>query len=314
MMRLYFLSLAFHLLLGYRLTPVNVRRRFPIWVTRSITANTLHASAKSPQSVENLGRKDSLEGEIDIDEIEEIEETSRMSSSSPILEDMKRKVLKDLFPETVSAKESNEYFTTPANDDATGIVANSNILPQRTLDCLDVTQLLQILQNETKTELGREGMIHSQSFSVQGVRSQYDMIDQIRHHIEYLPLQSSFSNWKFLNSIIHNTGNPPKAAYANFSVDFEEILTIQDYISRQPNSLSFFQSMASNDLNLPYELVGTFNKSFIVGDGNDCMFNLEKYPYLRRIMNQISSVKSQMKAVVEKLAASPSMRNKLLVE
>lgn len=211
---------------------------------------------------------------------------------------MQRNSALELPPHEVTAdQETNEVGST---------VGELSMIKYHSYKCLDFESLLDKLRDETVTKLGAQLVVNSSWADVESINRGYAMVEQLSSQLAMLPLRSSLDVLPVVKGIEMNLSPPDKEQLAKFSADIEELATLYRFFQSNSDKLTLFEQI-TKDLLLPQELVDKFQDSF----DEELNLNPAKYPTIRVLQSDITSLEVRIINSIQSLLNRPEMREKV---
>lgn len=204
----------------------------------------------------------------------------------------------------VSVLKSRSLRLQPLND--VGMSVPSDMIDERTIECLDFGIVLEHLCNNTVTILGRSMCRQKQGNDSATIRKDYSMIDQLSNHIVMLPLRSNMNIYPVLDAIEYNLSPPEREDLYFFTMQIEQIIELYNYMTLHAEKLDLFDDITQQML-LPDELKDMFVDSFD-DEGN---LNAEKFPIIKKLRTDIENLRGKIIQTLKTMLQSMDMREKL---
>ena len=196
---------------------------------------------------------------------------------------------------------NNKHFVTKIVSDV-----ETSFVDTRTASCLDFSFIIDLLKNNTATVLGRKLCSNKVSNSSQTCTLHYEMVEQIFEQMTFLPLRTDMNIWPIIHSIENNFQPPEQEDLFTFSQHIEQIEDLKDFMIFNHQKLLLFANI-TQQLQLPESFLKVFKNSFD-DDGN---LNAEKYPTIKKLRQNIASLRLQIIQTIQLLLKSEDMREKL---
>lgn len=181
-----------------------------------------------------------------------------------------------------------------------------NPLWERTSQCLDFGRLMDYILAETATLPGKELLPVSFANDALSATNEYARIEQLSAQIALIPNMPQLDVVEMLERLEKNVATLERVEFAIISLDIEDLVLLYKTFLKHKDTLTLFEQEL-RELTLPDELVRTFDNSF----DEDRNLNIDKYPILKRLRNQMASVRASIMAKLTSMVSSADMKHKI---
>lgn len=177
---------------------------------------------------------------------------------------------------------------------------------KRTSQCLDFGRLMDYILAETATLPGKELLPVSFANDALSATNEYARLEQLSAQIALIPNLPQLDVLEMLEKLEKNVATLERVEFAIISLDIEDLVMLYKTFLKHKDTLQLFEQELS-DLTLPEELVRTFDNSF----DEDRNLNIDKYPILKRLRNQMASVRTSIMSKLTSMVSSAEMKHKI---
>jgi len=178
-------------------------------------------------------------------------------------------------------------------------------ITERTTSCLDFNVILEYLENQSITVLGRNLAQNSNYDEIVDIKRAYQMVEELSFHLDYIPLRSPMDILSVLRSIEIGAALE-RESLAEFAATIEEINELKRYLDENVETLTLFTNHSAN-MSLPESLTNLFHQAF----DEENNLNGKKFPIIGTLRRSVDSLRSRILNTIQSVIRSPAMKEKI---